>query len=151
MSNVVPVKRGRNSAPVHVDSLRSAVLEVEKNGPLESLEILHSRVAKKYAALVNDMNDYMPISSNVVAARIEEFGIEVKTVASKKTATPSNSAKTRILNHLGMMKAYLEMGINAHNKGLLTDELAKAVAIVEGLHTRKPTENATPEATSEAA
>lgn len=138
---VVNGSKGRKAAVVDSAILAQAVSEVEANGALASLSDLYGRVAKKYANLTSDREDLLPITANVVAERIKDFAIAIKTVAAeqKKGVSGPKSAKAVIVAEIA--KA-VEM-LKTVNSPVVTESLAvlaKATELVESLHTRKTTE-----------
>ena len=135
--------KGRKAAVVDCAILTQAVNEVEANGALASLSELYARVSKKYAGLTADREDLLPITYNVVAERIRDFQIAVKTVAAeqKKGSGAPKSAKAVILAEIAKAVEILK----AVDSTVVTEALAvlaKATELVDALHTRKASESA---------
>jgi len=124
------------------DAVRRAIAYVESKGALPTLEEFYAKVAKVYAGFTADSEEFMPLSPQVVKARIEELReqdakLEIKTTAGRRSGGSAvDSKKDIILSGLNKVKSLLE----SDNSAEALTEIAAIRVIVESLHARKKTE-----------
>lgn len=120
-------------------AVRDAIAHVEAKGALSTLDEFYAKVAKTYAGFTAYEDDLLPLSPQVIKARIEEIRAKdaelvIKTTAGRRSGGSAvDSKKDVILTGLDKVKNLLESG----NSADALAEIAAIRAVVESLHARK--------------